>query len=140
MEQTKAPILTKLLQMSLSEGYFPTALKTSYVIPLHKSGQLSFNAKSSKHWILESLVLGGVGGLFKSWIISEQLGFRPQTCQLLQTCWSTTRNYILTAFEKRHQIESVYLDFSKGFDKLSHLHLLSKLRGNGICGPLWQWM
>ena len=39
-------------------------------------------------------------------------------------------NEINQALENREQIDSVYLDFAKAFDKVDHILLVSKLRNN----------
>jgi ribonuclease P/MRP protein subunit RPP40 len=46
---------------------------------------------------------------------------------------------VLTAFRRKHQIDVVYIDFAKAFDKVDHRILISKLRGYGVLGPLLDW-
>ena len=38
------------------------------------------------------------------------------------------------------QLDSIYLDFSKAFDTVSHNKLLMKLKSVGICGILLKWL
>ena len=40
----------------------------------------------------------------------------------------------------RKQTDSIYLDFSKAFDSVSHTQLLMKLRSAGIIGGVWSWL
>ena len=37
------------------------------------------------------------------------------------------------------QVDSIYLDFRKAFDRVPHLELLSKLKSIGISGRLLSW-
>ena len=48
-------------------------------------------------------------------------------------------NYIGSVLDTGGQIDSVYLDMSKTFDKVNHKLLLDKLQLSGIGGNLLQW-
>ncbi|KAL1447690.1 hypothetical protein WDU94_012381 [Cyamophila willieti] len=48
-------------------------------------------------------------------------------------------NFILTQFSNSSQVDSLYLDVTKAFDRVSHRILLDKLHANGISGPLLNW-
>ena len=75
---------------------------------------------------------------FKNVIINEQHGF----CQGKSTLTNLLiyQNDILDAFERKHQIHSIYSDFSKAFDTVNHKHLISKLGSLGIGGSLLAWI
>ena len=45
---------------------------------------------------------------------------------------------ILKGYDDGLEIRGVFLDISKGFDKIWHDGLIYKLRRNGICGNLLQ--
>ena len=65
-------------------------------------------------------------------------GFRERrSCetQLIQLVEDLARNLISGA-----QTDLILLDFSKAFDKVSHLKLLYKLKMHGICGNTLQWI
>lgn len=47
--------------------------------------------------------------------------------------------YILRNFNNRLQVDSIYTDFSKAFDKIDHSILLAKLAGVGVHGNLLRW-
>ena len=66
-----------------------------------------------------------------------QFGFlrgKPTTSQLLHVLQD-----IHQALESRNQVDAVYLDFEKAFDKVSHKLLLTKLHKFGIRGHLLSW-
>ena len=136
--------LQKIFSLSLSSGSFPQQWKYSYVCPIHKSGNKSditnyrpISIISHIPKIFESIITNMISTLFKYVISENQHGFfaaRSACTNLL--CY---QNKILNAFDKGHQIDSVYTDFSKAFDKVNHQVLLMKLSNNGLSGPLLSW-
>ena len=70
-------------------------------------------------------------------IYELQYGFlrgRSTTSQLLHVL-----QQVLNVLEQKNQVDIVYLDFAKAFDKVSHNLLLVKLHNFGIRGNLLQW-
>ena len=51
----------------------------------------------------------------------------------------TTMSDLYEAHNDKDQVDMVILDFSKAFDKVDHLGLISKLEHYGIRGPLLEW-
>ena len=47
---------------------------------------------------------------------------------------------ILTLLKEGHAVETIYLDFSKAFDKVDHVILLKKLESINITGKVWDWV
>jgi len=80
-----------------------------------------------------------MGHLNRNNIINKhQHGFRPSySCQnqlLLLT------DDILRAMDNKKQVDLVFLDFCKAFDKVPHRRLLNKLKYYGITGDLVKWI
>ncbi|XP_046666438.1 uncharacterized protein LOC124358191 [Homalodisca vitripennis] len=50
------------------------------------------------------------------------------------------QNSILKAFSNSHQVDAIYTDFSKAFDRVSHNYLVAKLRAVGVGGALLSWL
>ena len=48
--------------------------------------------------------------------------------------------FLLTNVENGYQVDSVYTDFSKAFDKINHKLLVYKLKKLGIKGSLLNWI
>jgi len=77
--------------------------------------------------------------LWNSYLLHhKQYGFlkgRPSMLQLLHMLdkWTEYLDY-------GGQIDAVYTDFEKAFDKVPHKRLLSKLRSYGINGNIINWM
>ena len=67
-----------------------------------------------------------------------QHGFRKGHSTITQIL--TYYDSILTILEDGHNIDSVYLDFSKAFDKVDHTLLLKKVESLGISGKILKWI
>ena len=67
-----------------------------------------------------------------------QHGFREGRSTLSQLL--SYYDSILSMLEENHQVHSVYLDFSKAFDKVDHKILLTKVEGMGIQGKILKWL
>ena len=67
----------------------------------------------------------------------EQFGFRAgRACctKLLEFMEEVTET-----IDRGEEVDVIYLDFAKAFDKVPHKRLLSKLRGYGIKGKIYDW-
>ena len=65
--------------------------------------------------------------------------FKIRDCRSCETQLILTHHQWATALDKGRQVDVVFLDFSKAFDKVNHAVLLQKLRNFGITGSLLQW-
>ena len=68
----------------------------------------------------------------------SQHGFRQGRSCLSQLL--THYDSILSKLEEGEDVDVIYLDFSKAFDKVDHKILLSKLKSLGITGKLHKWI
>lgn len=115
-----------------------------YVTPIFKEGDKSdiknyraISKTSLISKIFESIVADKITPLFKHLIMIEQHGFvrsRSTISNLL--CYE---QYLLEAFEMGYQVDSIYTDFSKAFDRVDHDILLRKLETMGVFGMLLDW-
>ena len=138
--------LSLLINQSLFQGIFPTAMKLAEVVPLFKSKDrymetnyhpISLLTTMSK--VLEKVVYVRVYNfLTKTDQISEnQYGFRAKhSCkhavgQLIGTILKNLENNKITI--------SVLLDLSKAFDTIEHSIMLKKLELYGVRGLPLQW-
>jgi hypothetical protein len=139
-----APHLTPLFNNLLKLGVFPDSLKTSFVVPIFKSGDRG-NVKNFRPVVIqptlgkvfESLVLDHITFTFKSIMNTRQHGFSRG--RSIATNLTLYEHYIHSSFRLGKQVDSIYIDFSKAFDKVSHQHLLAKLQAYGILGSLLRW-
>ena len=127
-------VFTRLINLSISFGQFPSAWKIANVLPLFKKDnrQLKFNYRpvsllSCLSKICERVVFihlydfrAEIGFFYKF-----QSGFRPGDSTEMQLFYIVHRIY--EALERGHEVRAVFLDISKAFDTVWHRGLLAKL-------------
>lgn len=136
-----SPHLAIFFNYFFSKGIFPNCLKSGFIVPIYKSGDRNLAANyrpivilTALSKVLESLVLDGLQFEFKHQISTRQHGFL--SARSTTTNLTTFQHYITSAFSRNNQVDCIYLDFAKAFDRVSHSHLISKLSSIGISGSL----
>jgi hypothetical protein len=122
--------LAVLFNLSLLSGVFPCVWKELYVVSLFKSGdkrdisnyrELSILSAIPK--LFEKLVCDVVTPIIRPSISDEHHGFvggrRSTVTSLLEFS-----NFVLSEMEDGLQVDAVYTDFSKAFDRVNHGLLL----------------
>ena len=132
---------------SLREGSVPKDWKLANVTPLHKSGSLKeaqnyrpVSLTSIPCKMLESIIKEHITDYIHSnnIIRDTQHGFiKGKSCltNLLEFLEKVTEN-----IDNHVPVDTVYLDFSKAFDKVPHMRLVGKLEASGINGELLKWI
>lgn len=145
-----AKVLSKPLciiyNRSLSEGVFPEIWKEAKVIPIPKSGDktdvcnyrpISILPTLAK--VFESLLCPIMYWHIKGSITEHQHGFfrnRSTATNLTNFVERTLAN-----MSNGNEVDAIYSDFSKAFDKVDHCTLLQKLKITfGIHGSLLKWV
>lgn len=133
-----------IFNRSLETGVFPTLWKHADVAVIHKSGsandvknyrpisKLSIIAK-----IFDSILADEVFKRFKKVIIPQQHGFFKKRSTVTNLVSYTKK--LQRAIDDSNQVDSIYTDFSKAFDKVSPTRLLQKLEAFGIAGKMLEW-
>ena len=141
-----ADVLTTLYQASLNQGVVPSDWKSANIVPLFKKGDKSnpencrpISLTSPTCKILEHVVYSNIMAHFEKYSILDdaQHGFRKNRSCVSQLI--TTLDDFANSLRDQKQTDAILLDFSKAFDKVDHLGLLSKLENYGIRGPLLEW-
>ena len=139
-----APSLCKLFNQSLSLGVVPTKWKFANVTPVYKKDDptlvcnyrpISLLCILSK--VMERCVFNHCYHHLSPFLYHLQHGFlreRSTVTQLLEVYHN-----ILNSVASGKEVDIIYLDLSKAFDKVSHNLLLLKLNNYGISGPLLSW-
>ena len=139
--------LTKLFRQSLDEAKLPEDWKKANVTPLFKSGEKKL-PENYRPISLTSVVCKLMERIIRNKIIDhtesnilfakQQHGFRAGrscTTQLLEFMEEVSE-----AIDRGEKVDVIYLDFAKAFDKVPHKKLLSKLKGYGIKGKIYDWI
>ena len=142
-----APSLTLIFKKSYDTGMVPADWRHATVAPIFKKGEkyvaanyrpVSLTCIASK--IMEHIVTSQIMKHSNTHNILYPLqhGFRSRlSCetQLVEFVSDVTNNMQTGA-----QTDVIVMDFSKAFDKVSHLKLKEKLHRYGICGKTNNWI
>ncbi len=141
---TIAPSLCKLFNKSLHLGVVPEEWKLANVVPVFKKG---VKGKTENYRPISLLSI--VSKVLERRVF---LNIKHHLCQLINKCQhgflqgkSCATNllevfdYIGRILDNGGQVDTIYLDMSKAFDRISHQNLIIKLRNCGFGGSLLKW-
>ena len=142
-----APSLTKLFNLSIASGRFPTDWKCARITPIFKSGDsaLACNYRPISILPIVSKVLERhiYRVLFdflatNSPISIHQWGFMPNRSTVSALC--TLTHDCLKSLDDGKEICSVYFDLRKAFDTVPHVPLLNKLTNLQLDRHVLTWI
>ena len=136
-----------LWRKSLDTSEIPEALKIQTIIPLFKKGSKSL-AENYRPVSLTSHVIKMFERILRKKIIkhiedNNLLSKNQHAFRVGRSCLSQLLEhieYILEAMQGKKNVDVVYLDFAKAFDKVDHRILLEKVHKFGIKGKLHSWI
>lgn len=133
-----------LYRRSLMEANIPKVWKTAIVTPIHKKGpkrEVSNYRPISKLCVLikvlEKIIHQQIYKALKHTFLPEQHGFlsgRSTVSNLVAFTEDVT-----SGMQSGGQVDAVYTDYTKAFDRIDHIILLNKLHSAGIHGDLLRW-
>lgn len=137
--------LTFIFNGLLRAGHFPSIWKSSFIIPLHKSGNKSNISNyrgiaklSAIPKLMEKLVTDYLFFNTRSLISPFQHGFLKGRSTVTNLLEFTT--HVFRGFLARARTDVIYTDFSKAFDRVDHRILLLKLSLIGIPDIIHRWL
>ena len=146
VNSVKGP-LCKFWKQSFQRGFIPEILKTGIITPIYKGKDRNQPANyrpvsltSNVMKIFEKLLRKKIAEHMEANDLfnPNQHGFRTG-----RSCVSQLLNHhskILAELELGREVDVIYLDFAKAFDKVHHGILLKKLQRIGITGKLFEWL
>jgi hypothetical protein len=128
------PLLTYIINLSLSQGIFPKEMKLANIVPIFKLGDpgevgnyrpISLLTTFLK--VYERIFCNRLLSFINKhkFIYELQFGFREN--HLTYLAMITLMENIISALEKGHFKIGIFLDFSKALDTVNHQILLDKL-------------
>lgn len=136
--------LTIIYNRSIRLGTFPERFKQAYITPIFKKGDntLVENYRpvcllNTMSLVLERAVYNRLYPIISSKISPQQHGFTRNKSTTTNLAEYTS--YISSALDKNIEVHSVYTDFSKAFDTVSHPILLTKLRTFDLSPTMIEW-
>ena len=132
---------------SLDTGEIPFPLKTANVVPIHKGGSCGTPA-NYRPVALTSHLIKIFERVLRKYIVAwmdENNLFNPTQHGFHQgrSCLSQLMAHfdnITQLLEKGENVDVIYLDFAKAFDKIDFLSTMRKLNHMGISGKLGKWI
>jgi hypothetical protein len=147
-KQSLALPLSILYNKSLHEGYLQQDWRDAIVAPIHKKGSKT-KAENYRPVSLTSTVVKVIEKIINKHIVAHldkyslihdsQYGFRRNlNCEYQLVHYLDTVTKLL---DDGHNVDVLYLDMQKAFDKVSHNYLLNKLGDEfHIGGNVMQWL
>ena len=138
--------LSHIFNLSLNQGVFPMALKSSRVTPIFKAGNSEvcdnyrpISLQSSISKILEKIVSINLTNHLdiNNLIYKNQFGF--QKGKSTEQNLLLVTDFIANALNDGDYCIGIFLDLKKAFDTCSHKILLKKLKHLGVKGTALQW-
>ena len=145
-DQLAQPIW-RIWKNSLESGIIPPDLKMQYISPIFKKGDKA-KAANYRPISLTSHIIKIFERILRKNIIlyletnniitDTQHGFRSG-----RSCFTQLLDHMENIFQNlqdNKEVDVIYLDYAKAFDKVDHEILLAKLEKLGINGKLLQWI
>ncbi|EFP04241.1 hypothetical protein CRE_26624 [Caenorhabditis remanei] len=139
--------LSQICNLTMSRGSVPKVWKHSYILPLNKTAKPSrpsdfrpISITSQICRIYERFLLKQIIAHLDSinfWS-DEQHGFRPRRSTV--SCMLTALNDWTDNIDRGNQVDIVYLDYAKAFDRVQHDLLLAKLVEVRLNPSLIRWI
>ena len=136
-----------LWKNSFNSGLIPGPLKTQYVTPVFKKGDQT-DAANYRPISITSHIIKVFERVIRKQLVSymennnllsnKQHGFRKKRSCLTQLIDHV--DHILKALNSGDEVDTIYLDYAKAFDKVDQQILINKLRRYGIEGNMLQWI
>ena len=139
--------LYHLWRKCLDRGITPIKLKEAHIIPIHKGGHQGL-AANYRPVALTSHLIKIFEKVIRKYIVkfleeTDKLNDGQHGFRAGRSCVSELLSHydtIVNILESGSNVDTIYLDFAKAFDKVDHGIVLKKLSLLGIRGKLLEWI
>lgn len=133
-----------IFRRSIDSGIFPNKWKLANVIPIPKGADAAdiqdyrpISLLSLMEKIFESVVSPNFSHLLSTVVNCNQHGFlKHKSTNTNLACYVAE---LQESIDRGLQVDAIYTDISKAFDRVDHMILLHKLAGIGVHGNLLRW-
>ena len=142
-----ARMMTNIFRASYETGEIPDILKQALVSPIFKGGSTS----SPPNW--RPVCLTSHVGKTAERLVREKLVRHLEFMEKMDSCQHGSRkgrstlsqllehhDEIVKILEKNENVDSIYTDFEKAFQKCDHGKMMHKLKSLGVTGKLARWI
>ena len=139
--------LCQLWRESLDISLIPKNMKNAHITPIHKGGRRDI-PKNYRPIALTSILIKVFEKVIRNSLVqyleshgmmnNQQHGFRKGRSCISQLL--AHYDNIIKLLEEGKDVDTIYLDFSKAFDKVDFAIVLRKLHKLGIRGKLGRWI
>ena len=143
------PILTKIVNSSLSSGSLPSGLRRAIITPILKKASLDKNTLGNYRPVsnlpfvgklIEKVVSAQVSDYISSNGLSDLYQSAYTKARSTETALACVQNDILRAINNQQAVFLLMLDLSAAFDTVDHGILLERLAGDfGFTGDVHNW-
>ena len=143
------PILTKIVNSSLSSGSFSSGLRRAIITPILKKASLDKNTLGNYRPVsnlpfvgklIEKVVSAQVSDYISSNDLSDPYQSAYTKARSTETALACVQNDILRAIDNQQAVFLLMLDLSAAFDTVDHGILLERLAGDfGFTGDVHNW-
>ena len=131
------PIITKIINESITEGTFPSELKLAEVTPvfkkldcMNKENYRPVSLLSHMSKVFERILYNQLNDFMKDKLSNILTGFRKghsaqHSLLIMIEKWKR-------ALDENMKVGAIFMDLSKAFDTLNHRLLLAKLKAYGL--------
>jgi hypothetical protein len=143
--KTVATPISILFKKSLAQNTVPSIWKRAFVTPVYKKGSKVnvTNYRPISKLCIVSKVFEKI--VYKQLYAALQQSFGPSQHGFLRGR-SVASNLVLlnehltVAMDRGYQVDVIYTDYSKAFDRIQHELLIQKLQMIGVGGDLLRWL